>query len=139
MLTIPRNYSKCCHSTASSSFHTTAQSSRTDEAATKTPLGGTPKNKPSTTPRTKKPAEPLEVEVEIVSAPVAPAEEESPKKGIKQIYWFAYALITVLAVAAVVWVEIENHQREWHLLIGYAWICIMLAVGDGTPKQVHLS
>ena len=112
--------------------------SSADEKATKSPLGTTPKNKPKTTPRNKKAAEPLEVEVEIVAAPAAPAEEEdSPAKGVKPIYWFAYALITILAVAAVVWVETENRQREWHLLIGYAWICIMLAVGDGTPKQVY--
>ena len=32
------------------------------------------------------------------------------------------------------YVESRDAQREWHLLTGYGFVCIMLAVGDGTPR-----
>ena len=31
----------------------------------------------------------------------------------------------------IVCAQRENMQREWHLLIGYGFICVMLAIGDG--------
>jgi hypothetical protein len=106
----------------------------------KTPLDSTPIKTPTSTPRNNKneETEPLEIELEIVeAAPIVPAAAEEPPKAIKPLYWFMYALTTLASAAAVFWVEYKDEQREWHLLTGYAWVCIMLAVGDGTPKQVR--
>lgn len=33
------------------------------------------------------------------------------------------------------YIELEDVQREWHLLNGYGTICLILAVGDGTPRE----
>jgi len=42
---------------------------------------------------------------------------------------------TLLAALAIFYVENNSAQREWHLLTGYAWVCLMLAYGDGTPRE----
>ena len=32
------------------------------------------------------------------------------------------------------YIESNDKQREWHLLSVYGYVCIMLAIGDGTPR-----
>jgi len=56
-------------------------------------------------------------------------------RAIRPVYWGMYGLTTALTAGGVAYVEMENLQREWHLLIAYGFVCILLAVGDGTPRD----
>mmetsp|Transcript_24854 Transcript_24854/g.29343 ORF Transcript_24854/g.29343 Transcript_24854/m.29343 type:complete len:754 (+) Transcript_24854:47-2308(+) len=111
---------------------------------------GTPESEKVKSKEENKESEPSKSETEIIppaqSSPQKQDEMFSPQvpigeriitflKSIKPIYYAAYFFIILLGILAVLYVEMEDQQREWHLLTGYGVVCLLLAVGDGTPRQ----
>ena len=67
-----------------------------------------------------------------------PVQNSSLLQQLRLIPWYQwclYLLILIISCVIAFWIERKNRQREWHLLLWYGCICIILAIGDGSPRQ----